>query len=1336
MNPFSKLGSLTKSISTVVALLLASLACNLVAQNACAPAPAGLVSWWQAESNALDSISGNNGQLQTGASYAPGKVGTAFSFDGLNSKVDLGDPASLAFTNSFSIEGWIWVNSAPTVSQGHGQILYRGDPRYCLDPYFLSVEVNGNLKFHIEDAQDTVPCGVDLQAGPLPLHQWKHVAAVFDGGSATMQVYVDGVISAQTNTAVRPFAALINGGTAIGNLSVGQNGQSFNGLIDELSIYDRPLSGSEIAAIFAAGSAGKCNQPSCVKVAQGLVSLWRGEGTGYDSAGTNAANLVGAVGFTNGEVGQAFELNGNGSALRVPASKSLDVGIGPGLTIESWINPKDATLQQDIAEWNDGQGFIGTHFTLSVPYLGGGSGSIWANLVDNLGNAHQISSTSNLVLSGVYQHIGLTYNKTNGSTTLYLNGTVVAQTNLGSFSPYTKSDFYVGWRPSGTYAGLFYGGSIDELSLYNRDLSASEIAAIYNAGSSGKCALAPQITSQPASQVVSAGTSVTFGVQATGDLPLSYQWQLNGSNMAGATASTLVLTNVQVANEGFYSAIVSNIAGTIVSSNASLALGFSCAPPPSGLVSWWKGDGNAADSVGLNQGTPKNGVSFVPGEVNQAFQFDGTNQYVEIPDSPSLDPTNSLCIETWVYVSGYPNTDLATIITKFNPSIGQLNQYQLETHYANGRLNFRPLLLLSSGYALVDGATTIQFNTWYHVAMTYDGASLKLYVNGALDGSVSASGFIAPTSEPLRIGGPSSGPWWFKGRVDEVSFYNRVLSASEVFGIYQAGSAGKCFSSEPPVIVVQPTNQTSMVGANVNFNVVAVGTGPLSYQWSFNGTPISGATNDLLTLSSVTPSSAGSYSVVVTNVVGAITSSPAILTLNPGPSLIQVASSSVANDGTVSVPFILIANGNESAVSFTLDFDPTVLTNAGLVLGSGAAGASLQVNASQASAGRVGVAIALAAGQTFSAATQQLAVATFSSPVITSATSTSVGFGNSPVTNLVVDVSGKPLAVTFVAGTVLLPLSQLEGDVYPRPNGDQALTVSDWVLIGRYVAGLDSPTNSLEFQKADCAPRDTLGDGRLTVSDWVQAGRYAAGLDPLTRAGGPTSPVPNVMVATEGSPVARRTESNARQVRVSAPVLAQGQSGTVEVELEAQGNENALAFSLSFNPAQLVFVGAAAGTAANEAVLNVNANQAAQGRIGCVLALAANQSFAAGSKQVVNLTFRPSVSAGGTAAISFGDQPVVREVSDPNASTLAADYINGAVVVTSRPSLSINTSAKNISLSWPATASGFVLQESSDANLGAASWTTVTATPAVMNSQSVVSVPPGASKKFYRLYHP
>ncbi len=85
--------------------------------------------------------------------------------------------------------------------------------------------------------------------------------------------------------------------------------------------------------------------------------------------------------------------------------------------------------------------------------------------------------------------------------------------------------------------------------------------------------------------------------------------------------------------------------------------------------------------------------------------------------------------------------------------------------------------------------------------------------------------------------------------------------------------------------------------------------------------------------------------------------------------------------------------------------------------------------------------------------------------------------------------------------------TSIECDVYPRGSGDGRVTQEDYDLIGRFSVGTEKAMNGVEFQKADCAPKGSLGDGKIDVADWVQAGRYWEGLDPLQTAGGPTEPI-------------------------------------------------------------------------------------------------------------------------------------------------------------------------------------------------------------------------------------
>lgn len=285
------------------------------AQNAM-PAPSGLVAWWKGEGNTLDAVGANSGVTNVGLSFTPGEVGTAFQFDGINSKIELGDPEDLQFTNSFSIESWIWIKDLPSPSQQLGHILFRGDTRYALDPYYFSVMADGGLRFHIEDDLGTVPGGVNLDAGVVTPQKWVHVAAVFDADAASMVVYLDGVPVGQTNTIVRPFRVLSGGGVALGNHSQGYDAQAFNGLVDELSVYNRALDASEVAAIYAAGSQGKSSSPGPVITEQpanaevflgGTVAFrvradstlpltfqWRHDGATIPLATNSTLNLTGA----------------------------------------------------------------------------------------------------------------------------------------------------------------------------------------------------------------------------------------------------------------------------------------------------------------------------------------------------------------------------------------------------------------------------------------------------------------------------------------------------------------------------------------------------------------------------------------------------------------------------------------------------------------------------------------------------------------------------------------------------------------------------------------------------------------------------------------------------------------------------------------------------------------------------------------------------------------------------------------------------------------------------------------------------------------------------------
>ncbi|MGH9843055.1 MAG: SBBP repeat-containing protein, partial [Blastocatellia bacterium] len=403
---------------------------------------------------------------------------------------------------------------------------------------------------------------------------------------------------------------------------------------------------------------------------------------------------------------------------------------------------------------------------------------------------------------------------------------------------------------------------------------------------------------------------------------------------------------------------------------------------------------------------------------------------------------------------------------------------------------------------------------------------------------------------------------------------------------------------------------------------------------------------------------------------------------------IQAQSKGVAPGGLLTLPIELTSQGNENRLSFSIALDPSLLLNPQFTLGADATSAQLTTNSSQAAQGRYGISIQLPAGQQFAAGTRQALILSTVVATGSTATTTQVSFGDSPTARRVADASGNTLNTNYAPG--LITFSQgIEGDVAPRPNGSNGtVTIADWVQTGRFAAGFDTAASGgggSEFQRADTAPRSSFGNGAITISDWVQTGRYSAGLDPIAAAAGPAGPNTGLRIADCGlridscdpqvSPfdfghvpeVFRNPQSairnlQSRTVRVVSATGQRGQQVAVAIELDAQGNENAVGFSLSFNAAQLNYVSAALGTDATAGTLNINNTQAANGRVGFAMALPTGQNFSAGVKKIVTVTFNiPSTGTANTIPITFTDVPVAREVASANADVLPATWTAGNV---------------------------------------------------------------------------
>src|SRR3990172_3078266 len=195
-----------------------------------------------------------------------------------------------------------------------------------------------------------------------------------------------------------------------------------------------------------------------------------------------------------------------------------------------------------------------------------------------------------------------------------------------------------------------------------------------------------------------------------------------------------------------------------------------CVPPPSGLISWWPGEGNANDIVGINNGTLMNGATFVTGKVGQAFSFDGINDYVSVPGT--FGGGSEATVEAWIKPNGTTG-DFQSIVSSTEL---QFMHFQLNT---SGNI-----------VAFVDGGVWISMpivlptptGFYRHIVFSVKSGDSRLYVDGQLIGTNTLTFRTIVPASNLRIGSGWDGRY-FKGEIDEVSIYNRALSSGEIQSI-------------------------------------------------------------------------------------------------------------------------------------------------------------------------------------------------------------------------------------------------------------------------------------------------------------------------------------------------------------------------------------------------------------------------------------------------------------------------------------------------------------------------------------------------------------------------
>jgi hypothetical protein len=362
-----------RMLGFTAAVLVGGLAAFHQGSAACVSPPAALVAWWPAEGNANDIDGSNNGTLRDNATFATGYVGQAFSFNGYSGSMVVTDAPALRFTTAMTIEAWIYPKAYPSGTAG-AEIVSKWFGGNNQNSYTTSIDSSGRAYLLVSwnglANTPSVDYGIVYTTHAVPLNQWNHFAATYDG--ATLSVYLNGVLENQAGWTKGLFP-----GTA--PLVIGANYVSsvFNGLIDEVSIYNRALLGTEVQAIYNAGSAGKCMPARPAAATATLVNGFvvgvtvTNPGWGY----TNIPNvrIIGG----GGSGAQAVAVVSNSQVIAVTV---LNAGAGYTNTPSILIAPPPVnallpSLNQALALSFTGLSPYDNYQVETAPAIGGGWGS-------------------------------------------------------------------------------------------------------------------------------------------------------------------------------------------------------------------------------------------------------------------------------------------------------------------------------------------------------------------------------------------------------------------------------------------------------------------------------------------------------------------------------------------------------------------------------------------------------------------------------------------------------------------------------------------------------------------------------------------------------------------------------------------------------------------------------------------------------------------------------------------------------------------------------------------------------------------------------------------------
>lgn len=714
----------------------------------------GLVGYWTMNETSGDTLvdrstNGNDGQWNDATDNiitteaAAGAVGGALDFEnGDDAYVTVSPSASINDTAAQTV--CLWFNTESFLS-GYKALVDKSD----------ASDVGWNV--YLYGAGERIGYYtrrggyVELANGSMIQDQWQHFCGTWDGsdGFGGITMYLDGVAQAGSYTGDNSGSTMSDAANDLyfaGGPSDGGNG--FDGLLDNIMIFNRELDATEVAAIYNGQAASVLGAEGAILFNEDHALMqycdgtdWRMMGVGsyipngiqFDGSTTSLSHaspltdvvdgktFTGSFWYQNDEFGSEIVIQSDGATFMI---KAQDWGSGPRLTFRTENQAGTVIMQYEVDAPEDAN---------------------WHHVLFSFDQANP--ANNRLYLDGV-------------SETFYEYG---PGTPIDDLIDFTRPSIHFGFNSSAEH----YDGKIADFWLETNlfldlDIEANRRKFISETGM-------PMYLGEDGS----IPTGVSPDIFLSGD---TADWHTNKGTAGGFTeAGTLAKSAIHPGN---------NIVSYTDPDNVDLA---------NGLVGHWTLDDTTGTNVVAAVGADGTfagaaNVNPQPGAVGGALNFDGFGDIVTVPNSASLEGFTELTVSAWILPTALPQSNWSRIVSKSNGTTG--DDYAI---MVNGSNQFNMRVTTASS---VNGNTTstLPLNTWTHVTGIWTGSNIDVYLNGVEESSAAfaLSGAIQQSGAELAIGSHADGPTNrnFTGLIDDVRIYNRALTADELLTLAEKPPAG------------------------------------------------------------------------------------------------------------------------------------------------------------------------------------------------------------------------------------------------------------------------------------------------------------------------------------------------------------------------------------------------------------------------------------------------------------------------------------------------------------------------------------------------------------------